>query len=324
MMLSKEQSNIIYNMKALCILSAVCAHTSTTVNGGVITTRLSCLMSGMGSIGVPIFFLLSGMLFAKREYDIGTFWKKKVWSLLLPWFLTGTIVWLYVVLRKGGFSFVAWINYVLGNGSYLYYMSMLMICYLLFLGKSFGQTRVIVFGGCSFLWLILECFDVVNTSNPYINPLNWIVYFTMGILISHYDLFTKLLEKVWKFKYVIVFIWTILVMATVSFDIMITYWNQGYLAFELISFCLLLLLARVFKDILWVTEVGKQSFAIYLLHMLFTGIVNALFAKFRIEILLMLKPIMVIGLVMICIMTLKYFDQKAKLGGKLIRCVGIR
>lgn len=324
MKLSKEQSDIIYNIKALCILSVVCAHTSANVAGGLIAERLSCFLNAMGCVGVPIFFLLSGMLFSNKEQSIVDFLKKKMRTLFLPWFLTGTIVWLYVVLRKGGISLIAWINYVIGNGSYLYYMSMLLICYLLFWGKRFKIARVAFFGGCSFLWLALEYFDIVNTANPYINPLNWVVYFAVGILIAQYDLFEKILEVVRRFKYVLISIWSVSSLNIVILDISLTYWHKTYLIYELLSFGMILVLAEKAKDIFIIKEIGKQSFVIYLLHMLFAGTVNAVFAKFRIEMFLVLKPVILISVVMLCIKVMKYVDKKAKLEGKLISCFGVR
>ena len=324
MKLSKEQSDIIYGIKAFCILGVVCAHTSANVAGGFIAERLSCFLNGMGCIGVPIFFFLSGVLFLNREQSLFVFFKKKMGSLFLPWLLTGTIVWLYVVLRKGGISLIAWANYVLGNGSYLYYMSMLLICYLIFWGKRFKIVRVAIFGGCSLLWLILECFDIVNTSNPYINPLNWIVYFAVGMLIAQFDMFEKLLEVVRRFKYVLISLWSIFTLVIVLLDISLTYWHQTYLVYELLSFGMLLVLAGATKESLLIKEIGKQSFAIYLLHMLFAGAVNTFFAQFGIEILLVLKPLIVIALVMLGIKVMKFIDKNAKLKGKLTSCFGVR
>jgi fucose 4-O-acetylase-like acetyltransferase len=110
----------------------------------------------------------------------------------------------------------------------------------------------------------------------------------------------------------------------VLLDISLTYWHRGYLIYELLSCGILFVLAVTTKDILLIKEIGKQSFAIYLLHMLFAGAVNTFFAKFRIEILLVLKPLILIGVVMIGIKVMKFVDKKAKLDGKLIYCFGVR
>lgn len=138
------------------------------------------------------------------------------------------------------------------------------------------------------------------------------------------DLLDKLLELTRRLKYVIIIVWIILIVVAVNFNIMIGYWHHSYLVFEMISFGLVLYLSVVFQKILWITEVGRQSFAIYLIHMPFAGVVNALFAQFGIEELLVFKPIIVIGVVMFCIMILKYIGTKVKIAGKIIPCIGVR
>lgn len=309
MTISKEQSNIIYNIKALCILSAICAHTSGVVNGETLAIPMGCLLGSLGSIGVPIFFLCSGMLFTQKQENVASFLKKKVQGLVVPWIFVGSLVWFYVVLRKGGASVWTWLNFILGNGSYLYYMSMLLVCYLVFLG-AFRNYKVVFLGAISGAWLLFESFGVVHTPNPYINPLNWLIYFAVGVLITQYNCFDKLLRGAKKIGAVASVVWILFLSVTTYLNITIDYWHKAYLLFEGLSFVTVLYCATGLKNILWIAEIGRQSFAIYLLHMPVAGLVNFLFVRWNVENALVFKPIIVLVIVMICVIILRKINVK--------------
>lgn len=324
MTITKERSAIIDNMKAWCIFSVVCAHTSGSVSseGGVI--RWSCLLNLLGTMGVPIFFLLSGILFKYKEESIKNFIKRKSYNLAIPWIFTGTIVWLYVVLRKGGIHFISWLKFVLGDGSYLYYMSMLLVCYILFYGKKIKLSKVVILTISSGIWLALECMRVVHSSNPYMNPLNWIVYFGIGVLLGQYELLDKILEGVKQFKYFIIIVWILFVVEMANHNVIMDYWHKWFWVFEVLSFVMMLCLPLMSKNVFGFTEIGKQSYPIYLLHMPVAGVVNFLFTRLNIENFLILKPIAVIAIMMTFIKILQFVERKTKCNGKIIACLGIK
>ena len=84
-------------LRFLAILSVICAHVSTDSSSYANLVVRSC-----GTVGVGLFFFLSGYFFYYNKKDFIFFWKTKFKTIIVPWLFCGTIDWLYVVLRKGG------------------------------------------------------------------------------------------------------------------------------------------------------------------------------------------------------------------------------
>ena len=82
----EKRNNYIYILKALAIFSVICAHSTPLVDGSSKWNVLSSqLLDYLGTFGVPIFFCISGYLFAGNRRNWGDFWKRKVTTLFLPW-----------------------------------------------------------------------------------------------------------------------------------------------------------------------------------------------------------------------------------------------
>ena len=92
---SKEKrNNYIYILKALAIFSVICAHSTPLVDGSTKWNVLSSqLLDYLGTFGVPIFFSISGYLFAGNTRNWGDFWKRKVTTLFWPWICCETLLW---------------------------------------------------------------------------------------------------------------------------------------------------------------------------------------------------------------------------------------
>ena len=108
-------SGYMYIVKAVAIVSVVSAHTSSVPdNTGTITFLCSRILNSLGTMGVPIFFLLAGFFFEKNTRKWKEFWKNKLVTIIVPWICCATILWLYVVIRKGGIGFESWFCFVFG------------------------------------------------------------------------------------------------------------------------------------------------------------------------------------------------------------------
>lgn len=110
-------------VRALAIFSVVCAHV-TDASGSI--TNLA--ISSLGAYGVAVFFLLSGYVFSFEKRSFGTFFRRKLTTILIPWLFCGTLDWLYVVLRKGGITFSGWVSSIFVHSHY-YYLTILILCY---------------------------------------------------------------------------------------------------------------------------------------------------------------------------------------------------
>lgn len=309
-----NERSYIYAMKGLAIFCVVCAHAAPVPEG---TNTWNCLASDflnyMGTMGVPIFYLLSGYLFERNKKKFGEFWRGKVSTVFVPWIFCGTLLWLYVVLRTDGITFKSWLLVILGYQQITYYMTVLIIMYVLFWGakKEWEIIGLILFSVFSTLCSGWDFgITIVNrwTGTFYLNPLNWMAFFALGMLISRKNCLMNLAEKLEKVTpcTILTSILYFTVMKVVGGGVP-SYFSKYALIGHIINLSLILGLAGKILKIPKnaknaVIYVGKISFSIYLLHLLFvTGVLNKITNYFDIFVITLMRPFAIIFIVSIMV-----------------------
>ena len=95
-----ETSEKFWLLKAFAIIAVVACHCTNTIdNPGRINTIATYFFDAWKGSGVPIFYFCAGFFF-KGSGKFLPFVKNKVVSIIVPWVFTGTLIWLYIVLRK--------------------------------------------------------------------------------------------------------------------------------------------------------------------------------------------------------------------------------
>jgi len=185
-----NEREYIYFLKALALFSIVSAHVGTITNNTPISIIFSLILSSIGSIGVGLFFLISGYLFSKSNKSFRIFSKTKLTTIIIPWFFCGTILFLYVALRKGDLNLYNWFITITVH-SHLYFLSILMVFYFAF----WRIKKNMYFLLCN---IVLSIISISLTGlgwvpiYPYINPFNWSIYFILGMIIKKYNLLEKM------------------------------------------------------------------------------------------------------------------------------------
>ncbi len=317
-------------IKGLSIISVICAHCNSIEGGGYFVRFSSLLLQNWGTIGVICFFILSGALFDAEKGTGKEFLGKKAKSLCVPWLISGLAVFFYVYLRKPPITIKNMLNYMIGNGSYLYYMSMLFICYLIFRFLPFMRTipALII---CIILTIISTMFfySPFNRS-PYMNIFNWVGYFALGAIIRKYQ--TKvdaILKSLIKWRFVVY----LLYIAVLVFQL----WRgEGGWYFKGINvpFCWIGAVALIvmgikieqfektpIKSIIGI--LGKNTLFIYLWHMPIAGIVARLMSYSYLSYLMLVRPLIIVAIMMFASWLIKLILQKIK-GEQLGFIVGIK
>ena len=117
----QNKSQMITIVRGLVIVFVICAHVAYITRNNAIGLYSMHLLSNIGSVGVGIFFFCSGLCFHPWKYTLSTFVIRKGKTIGIPWIFIGTLVWLYVVLRKGDISIISWMRFLSGYLSYLYF-----------------------------------------------------------------------------------------------------------------------------------------------------------------------------------------------------------
>lgn len=177
-------SRAFYVIKAFAILCVIFAHcTYKTTPLAQKTTNL------IGIIGVPIFLISSGLFFNIKE-DAKNFWRKKFKGIVVPWIVFGILTYFISVVTGNPFGLLNLLLWVVGYGTWLYYVTILLLYYLLF--------RTIKWDGLPYLmivvWIvsiILDAFGINPLSNligSFLNIFSRIGFFAIGILLRKSNL----------------------------------------------------------------------------------------------------------------------------------------
>lgn len=317
----KKYKEEIYIIKAFAVISIVTAHIKLVSNNNLINNIISMVYSSIGVIGVPMFFIISGLLFYNNNKSLKHFFKSKIKTIIIPWLVTGTLVYIYIVVRKGGASIIGYLDFILGNGSYLYFLTVLMILYIVFYyfkSEKFIYAIMII----SIISNILTIHKLINI-NGYMNFMNWCVYFEFGLLLAQKDRFIKAKILCEENRLFIRLILSLLILLNVIWGKETIYWD--YIGIFIIMFGIMTILGvRIVNEKIsnLFIKLGEYSFSIYLLHMPVAGIIVNITNRFDLIFLLLIRPLIVIGIVILFIRIYKKVIEK--FNKKYLFLIGIR
>lgn len=300
----QEISSIFWNASAFAIFFVICAH---CVYHNSTLQRISDII---GSVGVPIFLIRSGYFFNQKE-RAGSFWMKKIKTLIVPWLLISPCLYLFSIIRRiSAFSVKDAFLYTIGYGTWLYFVMILLLYYLLFRlirQNWFIYVSIVLF----FVSNIVDFYSInpiTNISTTYLNPFNRIGYFAIGMLLNHNDLLCRILNhKILAFCGFALFLPVGAVFLWFYDGLAISLCMIFYrLLFTYVVFCA----AKQLGNIRWVKYIGKNTYLIFFLHMQFgMGLASALLHLFRVNAQLLeflIKPGLVLAITVIIIMVLRW------------------
>lgn len=326
-----EERKYLYLAKSFAILSVVCAHTARIPeNSSSMNQIISMILLSLGSMGVPIFLIISGYLFDKNNKSVYEFFNTKISSIILPWMFCGTIVWLYVVLRKGGESFLSWLSFLLGVNHSTYYLTILILFFIFYFHLKKYNSFLIATILISIVSIVTTSMNlnIVNTITitPFLNPLNWMLYFSIGLLINRCELIGRIAILSRKLIYLSVPALIFALVVHVINGETLHYWSNFTLVNMTISSLVIFGLSSIFLDrssnVL--VTVGKYSFSIYLLHELVVGIIVRLSSNYDFWFITMLRPLIVLLIVMTGIIIYKKLVAKLYIKKYALMLIGIR
>ena len=325
--LTSRESVAINLMKAIAVLSVITAHVVPVSNANRISELLSSFWNVFGTVGVIIFFAIGGFLYNRYPGDGIVFWKKKFHRLILPWLVcsAGTYV-LSVVLGEelGAVNYLKWI---FGSGTWYYYFTVYLLFLFVFKWLYDREWILYLLMVVQLLALALATFGMTTTLpvpflTDYLNPLHWVGYFSLGILIRKHRLDQKLRDR----RSVVP---VACILGAVSLYILC---SQGiFTYFHLVSavFCLsaLVMIAAIAYAAAdtgiskYVEKIGTYSYCIYLLHMQIVQSVIERIPNCVAKILF--SPFIGLGIMLILIWIGLYVCKKLPFGEKLKALVGL-
>lgn len=247
------------------ILSCVMAHCllSHSEMATVVENSILTLLSWFSCIGVPCFLVTSGILFRKKP--LGEFIKGKAVAIGVPWLFCGTIV--YFVSQFPVYSIVEYVKFIFGVGSFLYYIPVLLFCYLLFYILPDKKVTYV-------LCIALNCYSLVATQvglihlpSNFLNIANWIGYFAIGRWIAKGAILNKIRTRPAGTLLISLVFVIISCVVACMYEIESYFYGMLLIAvpfwfLEIYTMCVMFFEnSRVFQVL------GRDTYTIYLIHM---------------------------------------------------------
>lgn len=305
----------ISTIKALAILSVVAAHVDIKVTNSDLFGALQYFYFAFGSLGVGLFFILAGASFSEKVFKASENYQK-IKKYAAPWIISGTAIYIYLYIRKGS-PFISYFEYLIGNGSYLYFMSMLSIFLLggsALQGKRTRQLLLII----SLIYIMLSKKIMPPGVSEHLNILLWTPYFLFGFVIAKSK---SALETITSPEFL-----AIILTAALSFVLQETgiiapsalNYQNPILVFLVCGIFVLLSNSIITPGGDKINIIGRNTLFIYLWHMPFIGIFNYLANNFLIYI-HFISPLLVLFLFFLAIV----FAIRINLNMKLAKLIGI-
>lgn len=268
-----EISQSLYVLKALAIVCVAAAHC------GSFAYPLAETIRGLiATLGVPVFFICSGFFFNREEYA-WKFWSKKLKGIVIPWILWGALT--YVLISFLGHTAMNWeagIRWIVGYKTWLYFVPALIVSFAIFrmVKTNWWIYLNIAISVVSWALTYAGVIQVTKYLTLYQNPLNYTMFFALGMLLRKRDL-TEIAE---------VRLWAKIAVLAAFLCVGAFYWmtgNIGYwgnllsIPFELLGVFLLFIAAYALRKSTLLIQVGKTTYFIYFAHMIIgSGIANAI------------------------------------------------
>lgn len=267
-------------IKGLFIISVFVAHlTYKQLNNTEIIAKIFIsFKETISIIGVPGFLFISGFLYDSKKYDFRNFFAKKVRRILMPWIIWGSVV--FIVSSFFGeripINITQFFAYLIGYKTLYYYNTVLIFLYIVFFRLKINKNRVMIFIALNLLSIVAN----LPIGTVYLNPLNWIGFFALGIFYKSYKEKIDLSLSNRNTTIYIMFILALIIR-------LIAYYKEisGFAYFSVDAFmfeltCLLIVIKVInnkaiirFKSL---ERLGEKSFFVYLTHLPVAGILNIL------------------------------------------------
>ena len=283
------QSRFFYMFRGIAIISVAYAH-SLSLSDEI----LQRVGAAIGILGVPIFLFCSGFYFKRQK------WRELLTKLLAgivsPWLLWGTVAFVIsVALGAASNNLISFLAFLFGHGTCLNHSIACFKCYKFHTPPSSGLAPIIT------LWQ---------------NPLNWMEFFAMGILFNRLGLLEKVINGKFRIKFILVVITVLIAGLLVWVPLKINYWNPLAIVLEFVSIVSIPIITFKFIDSKSLSSLGRNSYLLYLLHMqLGIALANILFSIVSVPdfIILLTKPLIVLGITMCLIFLIKLTVRLLKL-----------
>lgn len=264
--------------RVFAIISVVSAHVGIGDNSSVFT-----ILKTAASIGVIIFMILSGYYYNPQKYmSVSKIINAKIRTIIIPWFFVGSVLYVWgVVEGLKAINIIDWMLYIIGKGSFFYYMTMLILCFVIFYRTNIVLeiSAILITIISVYLTAAGKLENMINACNitDYLNILNWIGYFAIGSLLKRVstDNLLKFFDKT-KWAMLIIFLLAFSFLSMNNIDS--SYFSYIGPPFHIIAASAIFSISTIKAfDKKVLHTVSNMTFGVYLIHMVLIAILNDIY-----------------------------------------------
>lgn len=266
--------------RVFALLSIVSAHLTFSASCPYIVSKL---YSVIGSIGVIAFLIISGYYYNSAKYSNPLkMLRDKAIRLGIPWVVLGSFSYAYGRIMSGEtVSIGDYLKYIVGDESFLYYLTVLVLCYLIF----FRTNKIIQI--CSVIItvasLMLTASGLVDgyvsfmKMTNYLNVFNWIGIFALGMLLRKINA-ESMYKFLVRFRLFAVGTFCVLLGIVCYFNLPTGYFSYLGIWIELLGAFTIFSIStiKIFENKVFATA-AELSFVVYLINIVANGVVNDIY-----------------------------------------------
>jgi surface polysaccharide O-acyltransferase-like enzyme len=305
-------------LKVVAIYSIVSAHVDISEDALGVFYALKIGYYIVGSMGVGLFFIVVGCGLAARPRGLESTLKKLGSFYVLPWIASGSAVYAYIYFRKPELA-LTWQDFLIGNGSYLYFMPV--FCFFLILG-SFLRHKLLRF--TALLMSLIYSVSGQNIMpfgiNEHLNPLLWIPYLVFGYSLEGGFRNSRETFRSVEFLLIAIFAFFSVFFADDNF---VSRGGLNYqsaaLIFLVCSFGAIVAYSSPAAHLPSIDRLSENTLFVYLWHMPFIGLLNFIANQYATS-LHLISP----AIVLLCLMLSLRIAHRLSRGKLILRFAGAR
>lgn len=173
------------------------------------------------------------------------------------------------VIAGSELSFIGMIRWILGFGTWLYYVPVILTCFVIFraVHTKFFLLLSILATFINVMFTTSNGIHSVGMITVYQNPLNWIGFFSFGMLLKENDCLEKYLKSKKEIRIMVIVVTVIVSVIYYSVEMNPSYWSWFSICFEILSFFSLFEMSLHLRRSRVLIGIGKSSYFIFFTHM---------------------------------------------------------
>lgn len=258
-------------LRVVALLSVLFAHFTSNIVFPSNLKSISNIISYFSVFGIFAFFFISGFLYQRYPGDSKVFWKKKIFTIIIPFFAASLFLFIVSLIKYRTVN-MELLAGLLGYGNYLWFVPVLLLVFLVYKISSKPIFDYILIG-LAIVSLTITTINLGNITSILVNSkmiyfliTQYFGFFSLGRIIKRSNIYNILTKKLALI--ILVICLAILVIIVFCDFVEVFYWNFAGHMIAVLFLIIFVTLSKLFVGRFFDTYCSPYIYTIYLFHML--------------------------------------------------------